>query len=143
MFSQTVEYGLRAAVALARRKNTPLTGKEIAELTQVPSRYLTKVLSYLIRAELVTGSRGVGGGYTLAAPPDQISLLDVVNAVEPIRRITACPLQLADHSGQLCALHRQLDEVISQAQNVLARSTLADLAGNLEGCRSMVDLNIK
>lgn len=142
MFSQTVEYGLRAAVALARRKDSPLTGKEISDLTQVPSRYLTKVLSYLIRAGLVRGSRGVGGGYTLATPPEQISLLDVVNAVEPIRRITSCPLQLADHSGKLCALHRQLDEAISQTQNVLARATLADLAGNLEGCRSMVEVNV-
>lgn len=143
MFSQTVEYGLRAAVALARRKDVSLTGKEISDLTQVPTRYLTKVLSYLIRAELVHGSRGVGGGYTLAAPPEKISLLDVVNAVEPIRRITTCPLQLSQHSGQLCALHRQLDEVISQTQNVLAHSTLADLAGNLDGCRSMIDANIK
>jgi Rrf2 family protein len=143
MFSQTVEYGLRAAVALARQSGEPLTGKEISDRTQVPSRYLTKVLSYLIRAELVHGSRGVGGGYTLAAPAEQISLLDVVNAVEPIRRITTCPLQLSQHSGQLCALHRQLDEAIAQTQDVLARSTLADLAGNLEGCRSMVEVKVK
>ena len=141
MFSQTVEYSLRAAVALARSKDSALTGKEISQLTQVPSRYLTKVLSYLIRAELVHASRGVGGGYTLAIPPETIRLLDVVNAVEPIRRITTCPLQLSEHSGQLCALHHQLDEAIAQTQNVLARSTLADLAGNLEGCRSMVDDN--
>ncbi len=143
MFSQTVEYGLRAAVALARGKGSALTGKEIAELTQVPSRYLTKVLSYLIRAKLVHGSRGVGGGYTLAIPSEKISLLDVVNAVEPIRRITTCPLQLSPHSGQLCALHHQLDEAIAQTQGVLARSTLADLADNLEGCRTMVEVNIK
>ena len=143
MFGQTVEYGLRAAVALARNKDVSLTGKQISESTQVPPRYLTKVLSHLIRAELVHGSRGVGGGYRLAIPPEQISLLDVVNAVEPIRRITTCPLQVSGHSGQLCALHRQLDEAIAHTQDVLARSTLADLAENLEGCRSMVDVNIK
>jgi Rrf2 family protein len=138
MFSQTVEYGLRAAVALARQDGKSLTGREIAEFTQVPSRYVNKVFSYLIRADLVQGSRGVGGGYTLNVPADQISLLDVVNAIEPIRRITACPLQVPDHCDQLCPLHRQLDEAIARTQDVLAGSTLADLARNLDDGGTML-----
>lgn len=134
MFSQTVEYALRAAVALARVGDAPLTGKDISETTQVPPRYLTKVLAQLIKAELIYGSRGVGGGYTLARPAAEITPLDVVNAIEPIRRIVTCPLALRQHGETLCSLHSQLDQAIANVQKVLAQTSLVDLAGSIEKC---------
>lgn len=134
MFSQTVEYALRAAVALARVEDTSLTGREISETTQVPPRYLTKVLSELIKGGLIHGSRGVGGGYKLARHADGITLLDVVDAIEPMRRITTCPLGISQHGDKLCSLHSQLDQAIAHVQQLLAKSSLADLAGSIETC---------
>lgn len=128
MFSQTVEYALRAAVAIARHDAGPLAGREIARTTQVPSHYLTKVLAQMIKAGLLHGTRGVGGGYTLAKPAKRIRVLDVVNAIEPIRRIKSCPLASPGRCSELCALHHELDQAIAGVEQTLAHRTLADMA---------------
>jgi Rrf2 family nitric oxide-sensitive transcriptional repressor len=83
---------------------------QLAEVTHVPMNYLAKVLQSLAKADLITGRRGVGGGYRLARPASEISMLDVINAISPIERITDCPLKLENHSGKLCPLHTRLDE---------------------------------
>ena len=127
MFSQTVEYALRAAVMLARNPGQPLAGREIARHTQVPSAYLSKVLAQLIKAGLAQGTRGTGGGYALTQPPHRIRVLDVVNAIEPLRRIHTCPLQAPGRCDQLCPLHCELDHAIAGVEQALARRTLADL----------------
>lgn len=83
---------------------------QLAEVTLVPMNYLAKVLQSLAKADLISGRRGVGGGYRLARPATEISMLDVINAIDPIERITECPLKLENHSGKLCPLHGRLDE---------------------------------
>jgi len=82
---------------------------QLAEVTLVPMNYLAKVLQLLAKAGLITGRRGVGGGYRLKRPATEISILDVINAINPIERITECPLHLENHSGKLCPLHSRLD----------------------------------
>lgn len=82
---------------------------QLAEVTHVPMNYLAKVLQSLAKADLITGRRGVGGGYRLARPATEISMLDVINSINPIEPITKCPLNLENHSGRLCPLHARLD----------------------------------
>src|SRR4051812_101829 len=94
LFSQTVEYALRAVVHLADQAPAARTTDQIAEATRVPKAYLSKVSQSLVRAELVHSQRGVHGGMTLTRAPDAINILEVVNAVEPIGRIRECPLGL-------------------------------------------------
>lgn len=83
---------------------------QLAEVTLVPMNYLAKVLQSLAKADLITGRRGVGGGYRLARPSNEITMLDVINAIDPIQPITECPLKLENHSGKLCPLHTRLDQ---------------------------------
>lgn len=127
MFSQTVEYALRAVVFLAQRSPDPQKTAEIAEATQVPSAYLAKVLQGLREKEIVRLQRGVGGGVSLALPPEELTILTVVNAVDPIRRITSCPLDLQGHGVRLCALHRRMDNAMMEMENAFAATTLAEL----------------
>lgn len=132
MFSQTVEYALRAIVALAKGPEQMLTTQQIADITHVPAYYLSKVLISLAKAELIHGTRGTGGGYTLARPADRMSLLDVVSAVDAIKRVRHCPLNLADHQDcdhrpMLCALHRELDAAIAHVESSLRKRTIADI----------------
>lgn len=127
MFSQTVEYALRAMVQLASEAPDACTTKHIAEKTQVPGAYLAKVLQSMRKAGLVNSRRGVGGGVSLATSPKKISLLDVVNAVEPFERIHQCPLKLKSHSGALCPLHRQIDDVMAHVQKSYGNTSLADV----------------
>ncbi len=71
--------------------------------------------------------RGIGGGISLSRPNDEITVLDVVNAVDPIQRIDSCPLGLAEHGVELCPMHAQLDEALELMEQALSSTTIADL----------------
>ena len=100
MISLTAEYALRAVSWLASNGKEPLVNRDIADATQVPSGYLAKVLQSLGRAGLVTSQRGLGGGFVLGRSAEEISVLDVVNAVDPLERIESCPLHI-EHTTKL------------------------------------------
>ncbi|MCC6588897.1 MAG: Rrf2 family transcriptional regulator [Bryobacterales bacterium] len=127
MFSQTAEYALRALTYLAQTYPAPQTTAVIAEHTQVPAGYLSKVLQQLGRARFVTAARGKHGGWEMAKPPNTISILDIVNVMDPIRRIDSCPLRLQAHSVMLCPLHKKMDQALELIERTLASSTLAEL----------------
>lgn len=127
MISQTVEYALRAAVYLADQAPDARTTDQIAAVTRVPPAYLSKVLQSLARAGLVSSQRGLHGGFVLAKGADQLTVLEVVNAVDPIRRIRKCPLGIATHGSNLCPLHRRLDDALASVEQAFAQSTLAEI----------------
>jgi Rrf2 family protein len=126
MISQTAEYALRAVVYLAAQPAESRTVQQIAEATRVRAAYLSKVMQGLSRAGLVHSQRGLHGGFTLTTPPDRLTVYDVVQAVDPIRRITSCPLGLKGHIN-LCPLHRRLDNAMALVEKALKESTLAEL----------------
>jgi Rrf2 family transcriptional regulator, nitric oxide-sensitive transcriptional repressor len=127
MFSQTVEYALRAVVHLASEAPSARTTEQIAEVTRVPRAYLSKVLQSLGRAGLVHSQRGVGGGITLTKAPSDLTILEVVNAVEPIQRIRTCPLGLESHGEHLCQLHKRMDKALETVEQAFAATTLAEV----------------
>ncbi|MBC7852815.1 MAG: Rrf2 family transcriptional regulator [Pirellulaceae bacterium] len=127
MFSQTVEYALRAVCYLASQSPKAGTTEEIAKATKVPRAYLSKVLQSLGRAGLVHSQRGQGGGMTLAKEPEDLTILEVVNAVDPIQRIKTCPLGLASHGIRLCPLHRRLDNALATVEKAFGGTTLAEV----------------
>ncbi|MBX3323315.1 MAG: Rrf2 family transcriptional regulator [Phycisphaeraceae bacterium] len=142
MLSQTVEYALRAMIHLASlTPDSSVNSKAIADHTQVPKGYLSKILRDLVVAELITSQRGPNGGFTLARTPAQISMLDVVNAVDQIDRITKCPLGNPEHVN-LCPLHRRLDDALAMIEQELCRTSLAEiLATNTKNstCTSLMN----
>jgi len=127
MFSQTVEYALRAVVHLADQAPGARTTDQIAEATKVPKAYLSKVLQGLRRAGLVDSQRGLHGGMTLTRKPSELTLLEVINAVEPIQRIQTCPLGLQSHGVNLCPLHRRLDNALATVEDAFRKTTLAEV----------------
>lgn len=133
MLSQTVEYALRAVVCLAQNPQHALTTAQISELTKVPASYLSKVLQSLVKTGFVAATRGIYGGYALALPAQDISILKIVNAIDPLRRIHECPLGLASHGKRLCPLHKRLDRVMEQAEEAFAASSLAELLSESNG----------
>lgn len=127
MISQSVEYALRAVLIVASRGGQACPSREIAEVTRVPGPYLSKLMQSLVKSGLLTAQRGPNGGFQLSHSPEDVSLLDIVNSLEPVQRITACPLGIACDSGNLCPLHRSLDDAIAAAEKVLADVRLSDL----------------
>jgi Rrf2 family protein len=126
MFSQTAEYALRAVVYLASQEGEAQTTQQIAARTKVPAGYLSKVLQNLSRVGLVAAQRGLHGGFSLACDPEELTIWDIIQAVDPVRRITRCPLGLEGHI-KLCPLHRRLDQAIALVEKALKESTLAEL----------------
>lgn len=127
MISQTAEYALRAVVYLAMNPGNAFTTQQIAHTTKVPSAYLSKVLKSLVRAGVVQSQRGLGGGFVLTKPPEQINILEVLNAVDPIQRIRTCPLGLNAHGTVLCALHKRLDDATAIIEQTFADTTIAEI----------------
>ncbi len=127
MFSQTVEYALRAVVHLAAEAPAARTTDQISETTRVPKAYLSKVLQGLSRAGVVHSQRGLGGGMTLVKAPTELTMLEVIQAVEPIQRIRTCPLGLEAHGVRLCPLHKRLDEAMAMVEDAFRLTTLAEV----------------
>jgi Rrf2 family transcriptional regulator, nitric oxide-sensitive transcriptional repressor len=127
MFSQTNEYALRVIAYLALHPDKPVKNADIAETTQVPPGYLYKVLQTLDRAGLVHGQRGMHGGFVLARPAEEISVLDVISAVDPLPRVRMCPLHIAGHAVHLCALHKRIDQAFAKVEEAFANSSIAEL----------------
>lgn len=128
MLSQTAEYALRAMVALAATGEAR-TAQEIAVDSHVPLDYLSKVLGLLSRAGLVRSQRGRGGGFQAARSSTELTVLAVVSAVDPLRRIKTCPLGLVAHGENLCPLHRKLDDAVRSVEEAFASTTIESLVG--------------
>ncbi|MSR30848.1 MAG: Rrf2 family transcriptional regulator [Gemmataceae bacterium] len=127
MFSQTVEYALRAVVFLAKTAPASSICAEIAAATKVPRPYMAKVLQSLVKGGVLRSQRGVGGGISMRIPPADLTLFTVVNAVEPFKRIKHCPLELVSHGVKLCSLHSRVDKALEMVEQAFAATTLAEI----------------
>lgn len=119
------DYAARALLSLALHgSDQPTSVKEIAERTNLPQPYLEQILLTAKGAGLVASKRGVGGGYVLARSPDDITLADIVSAVE------GASLPLAEHPDH-CEGHCVLQEVWAcvseETRRQLEKVTLAEL----------------
>jgi Rrf2 family transcriptional regulator, nitric oxide-sensitive transcriptional repressor len=143
VFSQTVEYALRAVVFLADHAPAARTTDQIATATRVPKAYLTKVLQGLSRAGVVRSQRGLHGGIALAKAPTEMTILEVVNAVEPIERIRTCPLGLSAHGTRLCPLHKRLDAALATVEDAFGHTTLAEVLAEPSDSVPLCDFPVK
>lgn len=140
MYSQTAEYALRAMSCLALRPTELVPTTTLSVQTRVPSNYLAKVLQLLAAENLITGRRGVGGGYKLARGPEQITLLQVINSVSPVHRIDSCPMGLPNHGPFLCPLHRKADQAAAAVIEIFEGVTLADLISDPLSSKPLCDV---
>lgn len=133
MITQTAEYALRAVAWLAEHHNgCSSTVQDIAASTATPPEYLSKILQELARSHLVKAQRGPSGGYRLAREAQDISVLDVIEALNPLPRVRECPLGRADHKKNLCPLHQLLDDAVANVECVFRQVSIADLISRSE-----------
>jgi Rrf2 family transcriptional regulator, nitric oxide-sensitive transcriptional repressor len=127
VLSQTCEYALRAVVFLADHQGEANTTEAIAEVTKIPVGYLAKIMQILAKAGLVSSQRGLHGGFTLERSPKDITMYEVMQCIDPIARITECPLKYAEHGTNLCSLHRRLDNAMQAVEVAFRKTTIAQL----------------
>ncbi len=127
LISRTSEYALRAVIWLMQEPVRSQTTQEISKGTRTPPGYLSKVLQSLAKAGLVRGQRGLGGGFLFAGDPGKITVLEVINAVDPLERILTCPLGLKQHGTNLCPLHCGMNDAVTRIESTFGRARLTDL----------------
>lgn len=123
-----LEYACRVLTALARRQGAPGLARveELAREESVPANYLVRILNDLREAGLVDSKRGVGGGYTLARAPEDITLRDIALAVEP-DLICAVTTQPGASGPRVAEAFREISENLADQ---LAKVSLRSLIGN-------------
>ncbi len=126
--SMAAEFAVRGILCLVEdygRGALPLD--EICQRRGLPKQYLIKLFGMLGRADLVDALRGKGGGYVLARPPNQISLLEVIEAVEGPLAVNLCQNNPAKCDEPDCRVRPVWDEVQHRVRSALAGTTLDNL----------------
>jgi Rrf2 family protein len=127
--SAKVDYAVRAAAELAASADGPVKGERIAEAQKIPLKFLENILLELKHAGLVQSQRGAEGGYWLARAPEEISLAEVIRAVEgPIANVRGQRPEQVEYAGVAEQLRNVWIAVRANLRAVLEQVTLADLA---------------
>ena len=129
--SQSARYALYAAMELARAGEAPVTVGEVAGTHHIPEAALAKVFQQLVRADLAVGIRGVGGGYLLARPAADITVLDLISVFDRTRPKGRCLLTRRGEGPCVhdldCRLRHLVEEVDEGARSTYASVTLETL----------------
>jgi Rrf2 family protein len=122
------DYAVRAMLALARPEAHQLTAGALADATAIPAGYVPQVMGDLVRAGLVANRRGRSGGYRLARPAGEVSLLDIVEAVEGDGRRRTCVLRGGPCRREgACDVHDAFFRAQEAVFGTLAGVSLADV----------------
>jgi Rrf2 family protein len=127
--SAKADYAIRAAVELAAAGDGPTKGERIAQAQSIPPNFLENILVDLRNAGLVASRRGADGGYWLARPADEISLADVIRAVDgPLANVRGLRSEQVEYAGSAEPLREVWVAVRASLRAVLENVTLADVA---------------
>jgi Rrf2 family protein len=132
--SAKTDYAIRAALELAAAPDDkPVKGERIATAQAIPLRFLENILMQLRHAGLVDSRRGADGGYRLARPAAEVTLADVIRAIDgPLAGVSGVRPETLDFSGTAESMRDVWIAVRAALRGVLERVTLADVvAGEL------------
>jgi Rrf2 family protein len=124
------DYAVRAAVELAALSGEgPVKAEQIAEAQSIPLNFLENILAELRRAGIVESRRGAAGGYLLAKPPEDVSLADIIRAVEgPLANVRGMSPDALEYEGSAERLRDVWVALRASVRAVLEQVTLADVA---------------
>lgn len=136
----SVEYGIHCLLWLVGSGDTPLSSRDLAELQGVSPSFLAKIFPKLEKAGIVAASEGVRGGYRLGRAPQDISFLQIVDAIEGEKPLFDCQEVRARcavfgdsppawATGGVCAVHAVMLQAEKAMRDSLASQSLADVAG--------------
>jgi len=126
--SAKVDYALRAMAELAASPPGPVKGERLATAQAIPPKFLENILIELRHAGLVASQRGAEGGYRLARPAEEITIADVIRAVEgPIASVRGTRPEDVSYTGRATALRDVWIELRTAMRGVLEQTTIADL----------------
>ncbi|MEN3342846.1 MAG: hypothetical protein V7644_2250 [Actinomycetota bacterium] len=123
------DYAVRAAVELAAAADGPVKAERIAAAQEIPVNFLENILAELKRAGIVDSRRGAAGGYLLARPAAEISLADVIRAVEgPLANVRGMSPEALAYEGSAARLRDVWVALRASVRSVLEQVSIADVA---------------
>ncbi len=133
-FSQSSKYAILTLVRLAAAGGGPVTVRDLAADGSIPEPYLAKLVPPLVRAELLSSTRGRGGGISLARPAEEVSLADIIRVTEGNAALQECPFEPDPCPGKPdCPLSPVWDPLRERMVQFLEQTTLASLAARVKG----------
>ena len=141
IYSRSTEYAIRAFVNLAQVSDGKyVMVKQIAEQEGIPAHFLAKILQQLARKGLLRSSKGPTGGFSLRTPPKEISLIQLVEALDGLSDYQKCVSGLAECTDDApCGMHDSWKALRSRIMDYLEQTTIADLAAALEQKRRALE----
>lgn len=129
--NQATDYGFRAVLYLAEQDEGEIVeAHTIAQDVVVPMRFLLKIMPSLIKAGIVKSQRGAGGGYALAKAPEDISLLDILEAIEGPIRLNRCLIDedlCTRQAAPECKVHQALADIQQRLVKDFDSYSIADI----------------
>ncbi|MFQ5473656.1 MAG: RrF2 family transcriptional regulator, partial [Dehalococcoidia bacterium] len=126
--SRQTDYGLRLMVEIASNDGGPITTIEVARRQDVPYQFLRKVARSLVAAGLLVSNRGTGGGLSLARPPDSVTMLDIVDALETVALNDCTAVPPRCERRDRCAVFPVWVRAQASVEGLLTSNTLSELA---------------
>ena len=133
--SNSSQYAIRILSYMAlHQKSTLLNATQLAEILQIPYKFLTKIMTEIVKSGLVISIRGREGGYKFEKPASEIIISEILDIFHDSIKDEQCVLGIGFCNGICkCALHDQWMEPKLLMQRMFRESTLADIAG--KGCK--------
>ncbi len=126
-----VDYAVRAAAELAAAPAGPVKGDRVAERQGIPAKFLENILADLRRSGLVASQRGADGGYWLAKPADEVTVADIIRAVEgPLADVHGTPPETVAYTGAATSLQRVWVATRAALRSILEEVTIADIVAS-------------
>ncbi|AEW85272.1 transcriptional regulator [Flavobacterium columnare] len=136
MFSKTCEYGIRATIFIASESviNRKMSQKEIADQIDSPMAFTAKILQKLVHKDIVSSSKGSGGGFYIEKSKlKNITLLEIIEALDCDSIVKGCGLGLKDCSEEHpCPFHDKFKDIKSNLLTIFKSTTLEELASGIK-----------
>lgn len=141
IYSRSAEYAIRAFVHLAAvPEGKYAMVKQIAQDADIPSHFLAKILQQLARKGFLRSSKGPTGGFCLRLPAADLSILNIVDAVDGLADFERCPAGMAECNDQApCGMHDSWKALRNRIMEYLERTTILDLAKGFEQKRKNLE----
>ncbi len=134
IFSRSCEYAIQSVLYLANKEGKQsVLLREISESLGIPHHFLSKILQLLTRHGIVVSRKGANGGFSLNRPAGDISLADIVEAIDGVSFRTSCVLGFPECNAEnACPVHNQWKEVRSRIETMLNRKDMSLLGKKLD-----------
>lgn len=144
MFSASCHYGLQAMFYIALHstdeKNVELS--EIAVKQDIPKHFLSKILQLLVKHKLLVSMKGPNGGFRLSRPPEDISLIEVVEAIDGLDIFSQCGIVFKEcDDNDPCPIHPEYKKFRERVHHLFQTKTLEGLAEDIKNGDSIVNLS--